>query len=107
MKKIISFLILFIPWLLSIFIIFLSNPINNLLRIYIILSIIFYFIFTIFLYKKIEFNNYNNNSILYLSLFYIINQSFNIILFYYNNIMLCILLGIIMIILYLLSIFFK
>ena len=100
MKKIISFLILFIPWILSLIII-LNNNFNIITITYTIISFLFYLLFSIQLYKKIKLNNYDNDFILNLCLFYIINQSFNICLFYYKFIILSIMLFIsIIIILY-------
>lgn len=100
MKKIISFLILFIPWILSLIII-LNNNFNIITITYTIISLLFYLLFSIQLYKKIKLNNYDNDFILNLCLFYIINQSFNICLFYYKFIILSIMLFIsIIIILY-------
>ena len=88
MKKILSFLILFIPWSLSLLII----PLNKINIFYIIISIIFYFILGLYLYKTIKLNNYNNNFILNTTLLYITTQSFNICLFYYKYTILAIIL---------------
>ena len=84
MKKLLSFFIIFIPWLFSLFIIT-FNKLNSFLIIYIIISIIVYFIFSIYLYRIIKLDEYDNNFILNTSLLFIINQSFNICLFYYKN----------------------
>ena len=100
MKQIVSFLMLFIPWILSLIII-LNNNFNIITITYTIISLLFYLLFSIQLYKKIKLNNYDNDFILNLCLFYIINQSFNICLFYYKFIILSIMLFIsIIIILY-------
>lgn len=92
MKRILCFFILFLPWLFSIFFIFSLNITYSLI------SIIFYLLFTLYIYKITKNNTYNNK-LLYLSLFYIINQCFNIVLFQYTNIYLKIFLGFFMIIL--------
>lgn len=96
MKKLLCFIILFIPWLISLFFIFTLNKIS---LIYSIISIVFYFFYTIHIFIKIKNNKYKN-ILLYLCLFYIINQSFNIILFYYKNTLFSLILGIIMCILF-------
>ena len=96
MKKIISFILLFIPWLFSIFFLFYHHKIT-----YCIISIIFYFLYTLYIFKIIQNNTYNDK-LLPLCLFYIVNQSFNIVIFYYNNIILNFSLGLAMI-----FIFFK
>ena len=101
MKKLISFFILFIPWLFSLSIIVFNNSFYSFFYlIFIIMYFIFYIILSIHLYKKIKYNTYQENFVLYLSLLYIINQSFNLSLFYYNNILLSICLGICHIILF-------
>ncbi len=85
MKKIISFSILFVPWLFSIiFLPFITN-VDFLITIYISLSIIFYFCLSLFLYNLIKYDLYNKDILLSYVLIWIITQSFNIILFYFNN----------------------
>lgn len=85
MKKIISFSILFVPWLFSIiFLPFITN-VDFLIIIYIILSIIFYFCLSLFLYNLIKYDLYNKDILLSYVLIWIITQSFNFILFYFNN----------------------
>lgn len=85
MKKIISFSILFVPWLFSIiFLPFITN-VDFLIIIYIILSIIFYFCLSLFLYNLIKYDLYNKDILLSYILIWIITQSFNFILFYFNN----------------------
>jgi len=97
MKKILSFIILFIPWNISLLIIKLtsSNPYSF---IFILLSFVFYLFFTRYLYINIKKNLVNNEFIYNISLFYIINQSFNLCLFYYKFIFFSIILFICMII---------
>lgn len=85
MKKYISFLILFIPWLFTFFIIPFNNTINNLLTIFILISLIFYFFISLFLYKLVEKNQCNKDLILGIILLYIFNQYFNASIFYYKN----------------------
>lgn len=85
MKKIISFSILFLPWLFNIiFLPFITN-VDFLIIIYISLSIIFYFCLSLFLYNLIKYDLYNKDILLSYVLIWIITQSFNIILFYFNN----------------------
>ena len=85
MKKIISFSILFVPWLFSIiFLPFITN-VDFLIIIYISLSIIFYFCLSLFLYNLIKYDLYNKDILLSYVLIWIITQSFNFILFYFNN----------------------
>lgn len=85
MKKIISFSILYVPWLFSIiFLPFITN-VDFLIIIYISLSIIFYFCLSLFLYNLIKYDLYNKDILLSYVLIWIITQSFNIILFYFNN----------------------
>lgn len=85
MKKYISFFIIFIPWLLTIFIIPLNNKLNNLLIFYIIVSLLFYFFITLFLFRIIKKNIINKDIALSIILLYIFNQSFNLSIFYYKN----------------------
>lgn len=96
MKKLFCFIILFIPWLISLFFIY---PLNKISLIISLISISFYFFYTIYIFELIKNNKYKN-ILLYLCLFYITNQSFNIILFYYKNTLYSILLGVIMCILF-------
>lgn len=87
MKKYISFLILFIPWLFTLFIIPFNTTINNLLCIFIFIfiSLIFYFFITLFLHKLVCDNEYNKDLLLGIVLLYIFNQYFNANIFYYKN----------------------
>jgi len=97
MKKLLSFLILFIPWNISLVIIYFNNfSLHSF--IYIIISFLLYLLLTKNLYNKIKNNLINNEFIFNISLFFIINQSFNLCLFYYNFIFLSIILFISMII---------
>lgn len=93
MKKYLSFLILFIPWLFSLSILSFINKYNCFTLYYYILSIIFYISISLYTYKKIE-NNYYNDFLLNIILLYITNQFFNFIIFYYQNIFSSILFGI-------------
>lgn len=91
MKKVISFLIIFIPWNVSLFIIYFTNLYFNSL-VFIIISIIFYLLITKYIFYIIK-NDLANNDFMYkLSLFYILNQSFNLCLFYYKFLFLSIIL---------------
>lgn len=83
MKKILSFLILFIPWNISLSIIYFSN-LNFYSFIFILISFIFYLLFTRYIFKVIKYDLVNNDFIYKLLLIYILNQSFNLCLFYYN-----------------------
>ena len=83
MKKILSFLILFIPWNISLIIIYLTK-LNIYSSGFILLSFIFYILFSKYLYNNIKNNLVNSEFIYNISLFYIINQSFNLCLFYYK-----------------------
>lgn len=85
MKKYISFLILFIPWLFTLFIIPFNNTINNLLSIFILVSLVFYFFISLFLYKLVSDNKYNKDLLLGIILLYIFNQYFNASIFYYKS----------------------
>lgn len=85
MKKYISFLILFIPWIFTLFIIPFNNAINNLLTIFIFLSLLFYFFISLFLYKLVEEDKYSKDLILGIVLLYIFNQYYNASIFYYKN----------------------
>lgn len=100
MKKYISFLILFIPWLFTIFIIPFNNTINTLLTIFIFISLIFYFFISLLFYKIIEYDEYNIDVLLSFILLYIFNQYFNASLFYYKNFLITVFLSIFMFISY-------
>jgi len=96
MKKLISFLILFIPWNVSLLVIYFTN-LNLCSMIFILFSFILYLFITKYLYNNIKKNLINKDFIYNISLFYIINQSFNLCLFYYKFIFLSIILFISMI----------
>jgi len=81
MKKLISFLILFIPWNVSLLVIYFTN-LNLCSMIFILFSFILYLFITKYLYNNIKKNLINKDFIYNISLFYIINQSFNLCLFY-------------------------
>ena len=70
MKKVLSFLILFIPWNISLVVIYFTN-LNLYSFIFIILSIVFYLFFSKFLYNNIKKDNINSEFIYNISLFYI------------------------------------
>jgi len=97
MKKLISFLILFIPWNISLLVIYLTN-LNFYSFLFIIISFIFYLFFSKYLYNNIKKDLVNSEFIYNISLFYIINQSFNLCMFYYKFIFLSIFLFISMLI---------
>lgn len=97
MKKLISFLILFIPWNISLLVIYFTK-LNIYSLIFILISFIFYLFFSKYLYINIKKDLVNNEFIYNISLFYIINQSFNLCMFYYKFIFLSIILFISMII---------
>ena len=97
MKKILSFLILFTPWNISLFIIYLTN-LNIYSFCFILLSFLFYLLFSKYLYNNIKKDFINSDFLYNISLFYIINQSFNLCLFYYKFIFFSIILFICMII---------
>ena len=101
MKKYISFLILFMPWLVTVVFICSYNAFNNLLNIFLLISIIFYYLITLLLYNVIENNKWNKDFLLGLVLLYIFNQYFNIFLFYYKNYIISLLLCLFQIISYL------
>ena len=101
MKKYISFLILFIPWLFTLFIIPFNNTITNLLAIFIFISLIFFFFITLFLYKLIENNKCTKDLVLGIILLYIFIQYFNVSIFYYKNFYISFILGILQVISYL------
>ncbi len=85
MKKNIYFLILFIPWIFTIFIFSFNKTVNNLLILFLCLSLIYYFFITLYLYMLINENKCTKDIILGFILLYIFNQSFNISIFYYKN----------------------
>ena len=87
MKKLLSFLILFIPWIISLFVIILTN-LNIYSFIFILLSLIFYIILNKYLFNIIKNDLINSDFIFNISLLYIVNQSFNLCLFYYKFIFL-------------------
>ena len=67
MKKILVFIILFIPWLFSLLFLF---SLKKSILIYNIFTFIFYILFTFYIYKKIENNKFNNSFILIFILYY-------------------------------------
>ena len=91
MKKIFSYVILFIPWNISLIIIYFCN-LNLYSLIYIIFSFLFYILLAKYLYYIIKRDLVNSDNIFYISLLYIVNQSFNLCLFYYKFIFLSIIL---------------
>ena len=94
MKKILSFTILFIPWTLSFTLMpFSLSPITPFLLYYIFISLLFYIYLTLFIYNHIKYSTNINNFILFITILYILNQSFNIIVLYYNNFLLSLLIG--------------
>lgn len=97
MKKLLSFLILFTPWNISLFIIYLTN-LNIYSFCFILLSFLFYLLFSKYLYNNIKKDFINSDFLYNISLFYIINQSFNLCLFYYKFIFFSIILFISMLI---------
>lgn len=97
MKKILSYIILFIPWNISLIVIYLTN-LNYYSFYFILLSFIFYLLFSKYLYNNIKKDLINREFIYNISLFYIVNQSFNLCLFYYKFIFFSIILFISMLI---------
>ena len=97
MKKLLSFIILFTPWNISLFIIYLTN-LNIYSFCFILLSFLFYLLFSKYLYNNIKKDFINSDFLYNISLFYIINQSFNLCLFYYKFIFFSIILFISMLI---------
>lgn len=96
MKKILSFTILFIPWLLSFTLLpFSKIEINYFLLYFIFISILFYIYFNLYIYNRLKYNSLNNNFILVVLILYILNQSFNILILYYNAYFLSIVVSII------------
>lgn len=85
--KYLSFLLIFIPWLFSPIIVLFVNKINSFILFYLLLLIILYIFMTIFIYKTLYSDNYNKDFLLNVILFYISNQSFNLMIFYYNNLL--------------------
>ena len=86
MKKLISFTILFLPWLLSFTLLpFSKINISCYLLYFLFVSILFYFYFNLFVYNIIKNNDINSNFILIIVILYILNQSFNILVLYYNS----------------------
>lgn len=85
MKKTLSFFILFIPWLFSLIFIF-FNQFNIFNFYYFFLSFIFYIFISLYFYDYLKHVEYDNNFLLNVILLYLINQSFNIFIFYYHSI---------------------
>lgn len=94
MKKILSFTVLFIPWILSFLLLPFSNiKISFFLLYFIFISILFYFYINLFIFNKIK-ENYSSNFSLLILILYILNQSFNILVLYYNYFLLSLFFGI-------------
>lgn len=89
MKKTISYIILYIPWLLT----FILLPFKKFIFTggiiyFILISLLFYTYITLFIYNKLKTSNISKNFLLNIVLLYFFNQVFNIFVLYKNNIIL-------------------
>lgn len=95
MKKLLSFTILFIPWIISFLLLPFTNIVLSLFLMYFIfISILFYIYITLFIYNRLLEDKYNNDFNLTFIIIYILNQSFNILVLYYNYYLLSCFVGI-------------
>lgn len=85
MKKMLSFVIILLPWCISFFILSLININKDFLLFYFILSFLFYISISTYIYNILKSNEYKKDFLLNIVLLYLINQSYNFLLFYYNN----------------------
>ncbi len=84
MKKLLSFLIILIPWYISFIFLCLINN-NSFLLFYISISSILYIAISYYIYNTLKNNEYKKDFLLNIVLLYLVNQSYNFLLFYYNN----------------------
>lgn len=95
MKKLLSFTILFIPWIISFTLLPFSNiKITLYLLFFIFISFLFYIYISLFIYNKLKDDRLNNNFNLIIIILFIMNQSFNILVLYYNYFLLSFIVGI-------------
>ena len=95
MKKLLSFTILFIPWIISFILLPFTNiKISLFLMYFFFISLLFYIYISLFIYTKLKDNRLNNNFNLTFIILFIMNQSFNILVLYYNNFLLSFVVGI-------------
>lgn len=85
MKKLLSFLIILLPWYISFFILAFINNNNSFLLFYIGISSILYIAISYYIYNTLKNNIYKKDFLLNIVLLYLVNQSYNFLLFYYNN----------------------
>jgi len=89
MKKLLTFIIFIIPWMLSFTLLpFSKITITPFLLYFIFISLLFYIYINIFIINNLIFSNLNNNLTLFVIILYILNQTFNIVVLYYNNFLL-------------------
>ena len=91
MKKILSFIILFIPWFISLSVI-LANYSNKL---FFILSFLLYLLITLINYFCLKLDYFDNDILFYFIFLYIFNLFFNFMTVYFNNFIFSIVLGLI------------
>lgn len=84
MKKLLSFLIILLPWYISLIFLYLINK-NSFLLFYISISSIVYINISYYIYNTLKNNEYKKDFLLNIVLLYLVNQSYNFLLFYYNN----------------------
>ncbi len=85
MKKLLSFLIILLPWYISFFILAFINSKNSFLLFYFSISSILYIAISYYIYNTLKNNEYKKDFLLNIVLLYLVNQSYNFLLFYYNN----------------------
>lgn len=95
MKKLLSFTILFIPWIISFILLPFTNiKISLFLMYFFFISFLFYIYISLFIYNKLLEEDLSTNFILAIVILYILNQSFNILVLYYNYYLLSFIFGI-------------
>ena len=95
MKKLLSYTILFTPWVISFTLLpFTKTKLSLYLLFFIFISFLFYIYISLFIYNKLKDNRLNNNFNLTFIILFIMNQSFNILVLYYNNYLLSFVVGI-------------
>ena len=95
MKKLLSFTFLFLPWIISFILLPFSNIKPSLyLLYYIFISFLFYIYISLFIYNKLKESRINNTFNLLVLILYILNQTFNILILYYNYYFLSLFIGI-------------
>lgn len=95
MKKLLSFTVLFLPWIISFTLLPFSNiKISLFLLYFIFISCLFYIYISLFIYNKLKNTRINNNFNLIIIILYILNQTFNILILYYNYYLLGLFIGV-------------